>query len=553
MTDSPFFHILEQVGFTIDFEERIFLAPSGRRLRGMMRSYQRYLSDCIVDMEGLLGAAEMSLGKTGASLDGVQRILHKRPAWRVLIVGPLEVVKNTWPDEIEQWEHLHELTYSLIRVDDDDERVLAAGREKLRAIREAQSPFDRLMERLGFTSVNSAVSAAQIAEKYRLQMENVRADVDIHLINRENLQWLWEAIGGSIGWRWDVLIYDESSRLKGFSRRTPSIKYKNGKKVRVKPQLTEFGVLAQARKHMSKVVELSGTPSPNGLIDLGGQAFLIDQGKRLGHNKTNFQTRFFDVNPFSREIKPKPTAEAEIMGSMKDIMIGLRAQDYIDLPPRHFNPIKVKLPAKLMKEYRAFERTMVAEQYDVEALSRGVMVNKLLQFSNGGLYKSDPDVFPAVRETIAIHDYKLKALENIIAEAAGNSVLVGYSFQFDRDRIRKRFPKAVFFEDDKNFVKNWNAGKIGMGVAHPASIGHGLNLQFGGFIQVWYGLTWSLELWDQFNRRLARPGQKNPTVFIHVILAEGTEDERQFAILQTKGVTQDRIIDTVRVRLSHRN
>jgi SNF2 family DNA or RNA helicase len=469
-----------------------------------LRSYQSYLADCIETIPYLLGAAEMSLGKTAAALTGVKRLLRKNPRWKCIIIGPKEVAKNTWPDEILKWEHTKDLTYA-VAVGDDKERLAA-----------------------------------------------LEQDVEILIINRENLLWLWNTIGGDAGWKWQITIYDESSRLKGFTRHTPGKKVdpKTKLKVKRKPTLTEFGVLARARKHMEHVVELSGTPAPNGLKDLGGQAYILDLGERLGVNKSKFYERYFDVNQFSHEIKPKPGAKKQIMDLMKDIMIGLRSEDYIDLPPQVFNPVYVHLPHKLMKQYRDFERTLVAKAYDVEAVNRGVLTGKLLQFANGGLYRLDEDVFEAKRETIAIHDLKLRALENIVEEAAGQNVLVAYSFQFDKERIRKRFPKAVFYDEDKNFVKNWNAGKIQLGVAHPASIGHGLNLQDGGHIQVWFGLTWSLELWDQFNRRLARPGQKNHCVFIHVIMAKGTEDERQFDELQTKGTTQDDITEHVRVRLN---
>lgn len=203
-----------------------------------------------------------------------------------------------------------------------------------------------------------------------------------------------------------------------------------------------------------------------------------------------------------------------------------------------------------MREYRVFEKTLVAERYDVEAVSRGVLTNKLLQFANGSLYRNIEGTEPPQREIVPVHDLKLKALESVIEEAAGENVLIAYSFKFDRDRIKKRYPKAVLFDEEPDFVRKWNAGKIRIGVAHPASIGHGLNLQHGGFIQCWYGLTWSLELYDQFNRRLARPGQKARTVFIHHILAEDTEDFRQYTNLNTKGITQDAITNRVRVRLA---
>lgn len=470
-----------------------------RRPESMLRSYQRYLANCIYTMPAVLGAAEMSLGKTAATLTGVRRLMRKKPSYRTLIVAPLQVANETWPDEINEWEHLDDLTHTVV-----------TGTAKQR-------------------------------------VEALKVDADLTIINRENLQWLWKTIGGIKGWRWQILVYDESSRLKSFRRRTPSRADRHGRKRR---NLTEFGVLAAARGAIKHVVELSGTPSPNGLVDLGGQAFMLDGGQRLGVSRKAFLDRWFNVDAYTYNIEPKPHAEKEIMGLMKDVMIGLRSEDYIDLPPQHFNPIKVKLPPKIMKQYRDFKRTMVAEDYDVEAVSRGVLINKLLQFANGGLYRQDPDEPEAARETIAIHDVKLKALENIVAEAAGQNILVAYSYKFDKERIKKRFPKAVFFDEEPNFVKLWNAGKIAMGVSHPASIGHGLNLQYGGYIQVWYGLTWSLELWDQFNRRLARPGQKNPTVFIHIIVAEGTADETVLEVIRTKGLTQDKITEAVRVKLN---
>jgi hypothetical protein len=462
-----------------------------------LRSYQRYLASEIEARPYLLGAAEMSLGKSAATLTGVRRLLRRNRNWRTLIVAPLKVAEETWPTEVHKWEHLKDLTYTVVTGD----------------------------------------------EKARLAALDV--DADLTIINRENLQWLWRVIGGKTGWRWQILVYDESSRLKAWRLRTKGDKEK-GKKA----NLTEFGVLASARSHIERVVELSGTPSPNGVKDLGGQAYLLDQGERLGRSRQAFLDRWFDQNRYTREVKAKPHAKSEIMALMKDVMIGLRAEDYIDLPPRLFNPIKVKLPPKIMKQYRDFKRTLVAEEYDVEAVSQGVLTNKLLQFANGGLYRQIEGTVPPQREVVHVHDYKLDALERIIEEAAGQSVLVAYSFKFDLARIKKRFPRAVVFDEEPNFVKRWNNRDIEIGLAHPASIGHGLNLQFGGHIQVWYGLTWSLELYDQFNRRLARPGQESPTVFIHHIIAEGTADEAVMLAMQMKGAEQDDITRAVRVLLT---
>lgn len=485
---SPLIQLMARLGYGGPATTQSALRPES-----MLRSYQRYLASKIEEMPYLLGAAEMSLGKTGSTLTGVRRLLRKNPTWKAIIVGPLEVAKETWPTEIAEWEHLQDLEYSV---------CVGTPEERLAALRE---------------------------------------DKEILIINRENLGWLWKEIGGLKGWTWEILVYDESSRLKGFTRKT-----KGGKVVG--PQLSEFGVLASARQILKHVIELSGTPAPNGVFDLGGQIYLLDLGKRLGPNKTRFTQRYFDRNDYTKAISPKPGAEKEIMDRAQDLMIGLRSEDYIDLPPRHFNPVYVTLTPKLMREYREFEENLYTEEYDVEAVTKGVLTNKLLQFANGGLYRTIEGTEPPQREIIKVHDLKIKKLQRIVAEAAGQNILVAYSFKFDKEQIKKAFPDAVFFDEEPNFVKKWNAGKIRMGVAHPASIGHGLNLQHGGHIQVWYGLTWSLELWDQFNRRLARPGQKNPTVFIHVIMARGTEDERQYEVLQTKGVTQDRITERVRVR-----
>lgn len=477
------------------FISALNLRPANSTLRpeSMLRSYQRYLAKEIEQRPYIMCAVEMGCGKTGATLTGVKRILRQNPGWRAIVVAPLEVAKSTWPDEIAEWEHTKDLTFS-VAIGTEEQRLAA-----------------------------------------------LRQDREILIINRENLPWLWKVIGGEKGWRWQILIYDESSRLKGFSPRTKGTE-------KSAPQLSEFGVLKLARKHLKHVIELSGTPSPNGVIDLGGQIYLLDQGVRLGINKTQFQKRFFDKNDFTHAVTVKPGAEAEIMDKCKDLMIGLRSEDYIDLPPRYFNPVYVDLPPKLMKQYRQFEADLYSMDYDVEAVTKGVLTNKLLQFSNGGLYRTIEGTDPPQREVIKIHDLKIKKLRSIVEEAAGQSVLVAYSFKFDKAQIKKAFPDAVFFDEEPNFVKLWNQGKIKLGVSHPASMAHGLNLQHGGYIQVWYGLCWSLEIWDQFNRRLARPGQKAHTVFIHVIMSRGTEDERQYEALQTKGMTQDRITEHVRVR-----
>lgn len=240
------------------------------------------------------------------------------------------------------------------------------------------------------------------------------------------------------------------------------------------------------------------------------------------------------------------------MAEIKDIMIGLRAEDYIDLPERIFNPIYVKLPPKVMQQYRDFEETLVAEDYSVEAVNRGVLTNKLLQFCNGGLYRDIEGTFPVQKEVLEVHEKKLDMLEHILAEAGDKPVLVAYTFQFDLAKLKKRFPQGVVFrENRRTFQDDWNAGKIKLGFTHPASIGHGLNLQYGGHIQVWFGLVWSYETFDQFNWRLARPGQESPCTFVHMIMAEGTADEDVYDAMLRKGADQRAVTEAVRVRLGH--
>ena len=470
------------------------------RPQSMLRPYQVYIADKIVELPAVLMAVEMSLGKTGSTLTAVRRLLDNGTIKRVLIVAPLEVARNTWPDEIAVWEHTRDLDFTVLIGD----------------------PVKRETK--------------------------VRDDSRIHIINRELITWLVAFWGET--WPYDCVVWDESSRFKAGKKRSAGSKKpdpKTGKKR--PPKLSEFGAICSIRKFVKRIVLLTGTPAPNGIHDLWGQAYVLDFGHRLGATMRAFENRWFDKDYMGWNMEPKPHAEAEIMGLLKDVMIGLRAEDYIALPPKVMSKVYVDLTPAQMKEYKRFERTLVSEVYDVEAVSKGVLTNKILQYANGSMYRPIEGTYPVEREVVHVHDAKIEALERIIEESAGQNILVAYSFKFDLDRIKKRFPKAVVFDDDPDFVKNWNDGKIQLGLAHPASIGHGLNLQHGGHIQVWYGLTWSLELYQQFNQRLARPGQKNPNVFIYHILARGTVDESVYRVMNTKDATQNQITQAVRVRV----
>lgn len=457
----------------------------------MMRLYQRYIARQIVKSygrrPGVLLAIDMGLGKTVSTLTAVRRLLDEGVVLRVLIVAPLRVAENTWPDEIAEWAHLKALRYAVLT---------GTAEQRLAAL---------------------------------------ETDCEIHIINRENLPWLLRTLGGVDKWPYDMLVYDESSRLKA------------GKETTDLGVLSEFGVLAKARKKMALVVLLTGTPTPNGLIDLWGQSYLIDFGQRLGAKITHFRARWFTKNEYTMKWEPKPFAKAQIVDRMRDVMLSMKAEDFIELPEELPNYIWVDLPKKAQKEYDRFERSMISELYDVEAVNRGVLTNKLLQFANGSMYRENED---GEREVVPIHDEKLKALREITSDPNCGNLLVAYNFKFDLDAIRRAYPKAVVFDEEPNAVRLWNEGKIRMLLAHPASIGHGLNLQHGGDTAVWYGLTWSLELYEQFNRRLRRPGQKADKVVLHHILARKTADENVVVTLRRKGAEQADIVESVRLRMA---
>lgn len=462
-----------------------------------LRPYQDYFRKLIREKKQLMLTVPMGMGKTIMVLSAIRDLLDQFEIERVLIVAPLRVAENTWPDEILDWYHTRSIRFSVL----------------------TGTPANRK-------------AAAQ-------------KNVPIHIINRENIRWLVEYWGDR--WPYDMIVYDESSRLKSGKKRTVGKKDSDGS--RKGRNLSEFGALCSIRKYVDRVVELSGTPAPNGLKDLWGQAYFADLGERLGTARTAFEKRWFDSDYMGWNLTPKPNAQEEIMARLEDMMFSLRAEDHIDLPPIVYNNVCIKLPSSIMDQYRQFERDSVSLAYDVEAQSRGVLTNKLLQFANGSMYRSVEGRGKPVREIVPIHDLKMDALDSIVQEASGRPILLAYSFKFDLERIKKKYPKAVLFDEEPNAVKLWNKGKIPMLLSHPASIGHGLNMQYGGNIAVWFGLTWSLELYQQFNKRLPRPGQSADHVYIHHIIAKGTADEDVLDVLASRDAVQDDITSRVRARI----
>ena len=511
-----------------------------------LRDDQRFIASTIEDEPAKLIVAPMGRGKSGAALTATKRLLLTKKSRFILIIAPKFVARNTWPDEIKAWEHLQDLEY-VVCSGTEDERIAA-----------------------------------------------LKQRAEITIINKDNLQWLAKHIGTINNWIWDTIIIDEMSMFKAGENRTKrarvkkkvgeewvvidgetglilssetfknkkdaqvwarneeffwnflcairqSMKHREIKEVAVRKggNMTRFGVLTTARKKVNRIYGLTGTPAPNGEEDLWGQIYLLDQGQRLGRTKKEFEDRFLIVNQYTRERKLRPGAAEEIQARVKDIMVSLPPLDLV--PPPVFIPLRVQLPPKVMKEYRDFERTLFSEPYDVEAVSKGVLTGKLFQFANGSMYRADG--------TIAqVHTEKLDALDEIIAREPGENLLIFYGFKFDLEQIRRRHPDAVVLNEEPDAIRLWNEGKIRKLLAHPASCAHGLNLQYGGHIAVWFGLTFSLELYLQANARLPRPGQKN-IVAIYQIIAENTYDETALEILGRKDVTQQAVIESVLHRL----
>lgn len=440
--------------------------------------YQQYATDFILTHPVAAVLLEMGLGKSVITLTAIRDLcLDSFEVHRVLVIAPLRVARDTWPAEIQKWDHLKDLTYSV-----------AVG-----------TPQERLAALL--------------------------KPVFIHIINRENVQWLIEESG--LQWHYDMVVIDELSSFKSH-------------------QAKRFRSLLKMRPQVRRFVGLTGTPAGNGLMDLWAEFRLLDMGKRLGRYITHFRDDFFTpdrrngMQVFS--YKPKPGAEEEIYRRIGDITISMKSTDYLQMPECVMNTVPVTLSEDEFNDYEAMTKKLVLELHGVEidAANAAALSGKLCQLANGAIYTEDKHI-------LHFHDRKLDALEDLIEGANGKPVLVAYWFQHDLARIRKRF-KVRELKSSKD-ITEWNAGKIPVAVIHPASAGHGLNLQAGGSTMVWFGLTWSLELYQQTNARLWRQGQQSDTVVIHHIVTRGTIDEAIMKALSEKDKSQAALIDAVKAQL----
>lgn len=443
--------------------------------------YQQYATDFIIKNPTAAVFLKMGLGKSVIALTAILELcLERFEISRVLVIAPLRVARDTWPAEIQKWDHLKDLTYSV---------AVGTANERRAALR--QKTF-------------------------------------VHIINRENVQWLIEDSG--IPWQYDMVVIDELSSFKSH-------------------QSKRFKSLMKARPGIRRMVGLTGTPSSNGLMDLWSEFRVLDMGKRLGRFITHYREQFFEpdrrngMQVFS--YRPRAGAEREIYRRIGDITISMRSADYLKMPECVMNTVPVKLNSTEFEVYEEMESKMVTELdgVEIDAVNAAALTGKLCQLANGAIYTPDGN-------TVFFHERKLDALEDLIEGANGKPVLVAYWYKHDLARIQERF-KVRELKSSKD-ITDWNAGKIPVAVIHPASAGHGLNLQAGGSTLIWFGLTWSLELYQQTNARLWRQGQQAETVVIHHIITRGTVDEDVMQSLSEKDRSQAALMRAVRARVEAR-
>lgn len=356
--------------------------------------------------------------------------------------------------------------------------------------------------------------------------EAILTNADIYVINRENVVWLVEEVGTR--WPFPIVVVDELSSFKS-------------------AQAKRWKALRRVRGRIKRLIGLTGTPRPNGIEDLWPELYLLDQGERLGRTLSLFRFRYLLPDKMNGHIvysyRPKEGAEAEVYERIGDLCMSIKKEDVLSLPGQIYEDIELTFPPNLLKQYKKFERDKVLECLDengeIVAGTAATLRNKLLQFANGAIYDMDGGVHH-------VHDIKLDALEELIEAAGGDPVLVLYSFRHDYDRIKERIPCRKL--DTPEDMDAWNRGEIPVGIAHPASIGHGLNLQEGGHISIWYGVPDSLELYQQANERLNRPGQRNVCRVYHLLMAD-THDPRALHNLGKKEKGQDAAIEALRLEI----
>ena len=446
-------------------------------MRYVAHNYQNYAKDFILAHKVSALFLDCGLGKTITTLTAINELMYDSfEISKVLIIAPLRVAQSTWKEEIEKWDHLNLLRYS-IAVGDEKERLKALKQKS-----------------------------------------------DIYIINRENVDWLVTKSGIDINF--DMLIIDELSSFKSHTSK-------------------RFKSLLKIRPYFERVVGLTGTPSSNGLMDLWAEFRVLDLGERLGRYITHYRNEYFLPDKRNGAVifsyKPQPNAEERIYRRLADMTISMKSTEYLKMPELILNELEINLDEEDQMKYKKFKKEMVMtiQEKEIDAINAASLSNKLIQLANGSIYDEDKKFYE-------VHNKKLDKLEEIIESANGKPVLVAYWFKADKERIEKRFKvREIKTADD---IKQWNMGMINLALIHPASAGHGLNLQSGGFTLVWFSLTWSLELYQQTNARLYRQGQKD-TVVIHHLITKNTIDEDIMKSLKRKDKTQEALMRAVKARI----
>ena len=452
------------------------------------REYQHAIIEHILDNPRCGVYAGMGTGKTSSTLTALEilKVIEPGPA---LVVAPLRVAATTWPDEAQKWDHLK-----------DFKVVAIVGNIEQRA-------------------------------------HALRQKADVYTINYENLPWLVGFLGAK--WPFRTVVADESTKLKGFRVRQGSVRAR------------ALGKVAHT-KLVTRFIELTGTPAPNGLKDLWGQTWFLDRGQRLGTTFNAFTSRWFrsiqvGADRNAVQLVPYDHSQTEIQNKLQDICLSIEAKDYFDIKEPIVNVIEIELTGKSKKLYDDMEKEMfieLSENTEVEAFNAASKTMKCLQIASGAIYTDEKGAWQPV------HDLKIQALESVIEESAGMPVLVSYHFKSDLERLLKAFPQGRHLDKDPKTIRDWNAGKIPVLFAHPASAGHGLNLQDGGNILVFYSHWWDLEQYQQIVERIgptrqAQAGYDRP-VYLHFIVAKGTMDEVVMERRDSKREVQDLLMEAMK-------
>jgi len=368
----------------------------------------------------------------------------------------------------------------------------------------------------------SFLKFSNLAGGKRNMEKGLQRNADIYLINRENVTALVKHLGRK--WIFDMVVIDESSSFKSHKSQ-------------------RFRALKHVRPKIKRMVQLTGTPSPNGYMDLWSQFYLLDMGARLGKTISNYRSRFFESDFMGYNYNLVEGSDAKIKSLITDVVLSMKSEDYLELPEVISLVLENNLEGKLLKQYKAFEKDMLLQidgDEKILAMTAATLSNKLLQFSSGNVYSGDEDN----RVVNHFHKLKLETLNEIVEDSPNENLLVAYNYKHELEALTEAFPDAVVLDKKGECIKDWNDGKIKMLLAHPASAGHGLNLQYGGSTLVWYGFNWSLELYQQFNKRLHRNGQQNIVRILHI--AVGEIETRLMKSLSKKDATQSDLLHSLK-------